>query len=134
MMRKSSASDRFPTLSSLLYNRHMQPVTVHAIEIRANRQGQPRAYIGATRVRVLDVYALAELQGLIPDAIADALPHLTLSQIHSALAYYFANRDEIVRQLREEEDLSQKFRALNGPGPLEARLQGNEAPRDPLSS
>jgi uncharacterized protein (DUF433 family) len=112
----------------------MQPATVHAIEIRANRQGQPRAYIGATCVRVLDICVLAELQGLSPDAIADALPHLTLSQIHSALAYYFANRDEIVQQLREEEDLAQRFRALTGPGPLEARLQGNEASRDALSS
>jgi hypothetical protein len=83
---------------------------------------------------VLDVYAMAELQGLSPDEIVHALPHLTLGQVHSALAHYFANREEIVRQLREEQDLAQRFHALTGPGPLEARFPSRETGSDPLSS
>ena len=110
----------------------MQP-TPHSIEIRFNRGGQPRAYVGTTRIRVLDVYALSELQGLDADEIASALPHLTLAQIHAALAYAFSNREEIVQQLRDEDDLVRRFRTLTGPGPMEARLQGTETPRDPLS-
>jgi uncharacterized protein (DUF433 family) len=112
----------------------MQPATSNSIEIRSNRENQSRAFIAGTRVRVLDIYAMAELQGLSPDEIVDALPHLNLAQVHAALAHYFANREEIVRQLREEEDLARRLRALTGPGPLEAKLQGGEAPRDPLPS
>jgi uncharacterized protein (DUF433 family) len=112
----------------------MQPIKSTTIEVRPNREGQQRAYIGDGRVRVIDVYAMAELQGLCPDEIAVELPQLTLAHVHSALAYYFANREEIVRQLREEEDLVQRFRALTGPGPMETRLLGREATRDPLSS
>jgi uncharacterized protein (DUF433 family) len=101
----------------------MQPAPSNSVEIRSNRENQSRAYIAATRVRVLDIYVMAELQGLTPDEIVDALPHLTLAQVHAALSYYFGNRDEVVRQLREEEDLARRFRALTGPGPLEATLQ-----------
>jgi len=116
------------------YNKLIQPAAPNAIEIRTNRQQQARAYIAGTRVRVVDVYAMAELQGLSPDDIVDALLHLTLAQVHAALAYYFANREETVRQLREEEDLARQFRTVTGPAPLEAKLPGRESPRDPLPS
>ena len=49
-----------------------------AIELRPNRSGQQRAYIAGTRVRVQDIYALAEVQGRSPDEIVEALPHLSL--------------------------------------------------------
>lgn len=92
-----------------------QPVPA-TIESPTNRNGQVRSVITGTRVRVLDIYALAELQGNTSDQIVEALPHLSLSQVHVALAYYFANREEIIRQFREEEELAQRFRQLAGPG------------------
>jgi uncharacterized protein (DUF433 family) len=36
------------------------------IELRKNRDGADRAFIVGTRVRVQDVYALAEIQGKTP--------------------------------------------------------------------
>jgi uncharacterized protein (DUF433 family) len=36
--------------------------------------------------------------GLTPEEIAAKIEHLTLAQIHAALAYYHANRDEIVAE------------------------------------
>jgi hypothetical protein len=83
---------------------------------------------------VLDIYALSELQGQSPDQIVESLPQLSLAQVHAALAYYFANRDEIVRQLRGEEDLALRFRTLTGPGPLEVKLQGKDSRRDSIPS
>jgi hypothetical protein len=38
----------------------IQPVATH-IELRPNREGQPRAFIAGTRVRVQDIYAQAEI-------------------------------------------------------------------------
>ncbi|HEX5103886.1 MAG TPA: hypothetical protein VFV87_08760, partial [Pirellulaceae bacterium] len=46
---------------------------LNQIELRPNREGRLRAYIGGTRVRVQDVYALAELQQKSPDEIVIAL-------------------------------------------------------------
>ncbi len=111
----------------------MQPVISSGIEIRANRSGQSRAFIAGTRVRVLDVYALAELQSQSPDQIVDAFPHLTLSQVHAALSHYFANRMEIVSQFNEEESLGKISQGRLGPGPLEGKLSAKAFRNDSTS-
>lgn len=103
------------------------------VEIRPNRDGQPRAYVLGTRVRVQDIYALAELQGLSADEIVRALPHLSLAQVHAALAYYFEHREDILREVREDNEFVDKMRALTGTGPLEQKLRGMEAKRDSIS-
>lgn len=93
------------------------------IELRPNRSGQPRAFIAGTRVRVQDIYGLSELQGKTPDEIIAALPHLTLFQVHTALAYYFQHRAEILQEIREDDDFAAAVRAKLGPGPLAVKLK-----------
>ena len=104
------------------------------IEIRPNRAGQQRAYIAGTRVRVQDICILAERQGHTPDEIVRALPHLTLAQVHAALAYYFDHRDAIVAELREDQEFVDQVRAATGPGPLEQKGHGANAERGPVPS
>jgi len=41
--------------------------------------------------------------GMTPEEIALEYPHLTLAQVHAALAYYHANRDEIEADAKQEE-------------------------------
>jgi uncharacterized protein (DUF433 family) len=89
------------------------------IEIRKNRDGQDRAYIAGTRVRVQDIYAYWQVQGLKPDQIVDQLPHLTLAQVYAALAYYFDHRVEILDEIRQDQEFVALMRARTGPGPLE---------------
>jgi uncharacterized protein (DUF433 family) len=110
-----------------------QTVATH-IEIHPNRDGQPRAFIAGTRVRVQDIYALAEIQGKTPGEIVQALPSLTLAQVHAALSYYFDHRQAIVQEMREDEEFVRQFRALNGPGVLEQRLKASGQPGDSISS
>ncbi len=93
-----------------------------AVEVRTNRSGQQRAFIAGTRVRVLDVYSLSEVHGKTPDEVVEALPDLTLAQVHCALAYYFDHRAEILQQLREEHETAAKLRQTLGEGPLAAKL------------
>jgi uncharacterized protein (DUF433 family) len=100
----------------------MSQAELDLIELRPNRAGQLRAYIAGTRVRVQDIYGLAELQGKSPDEIVAALPHLNLSQVHSALAYYFRHREAILREIREDDEFVAAVRAKLGPGPLAAKL------------
>jgi uncharacterized protein (DUF433 family) len=53
-----------------------------------------RIRIEGTRITVERIATLYR-QGQTPEDIAQTYPHLSLSQIYAALAYYHANRDEI---------------------------------------
>ncbi len=48
-------------------------------------------------------------QGYSPEEIADQYPHLTLSQVYTALAYYHANKEEIEESLATEEQNSDQL-------------------------
>ena len=64
------------------------------------RKGRPCiAGTGVTVRRIAGWYNL----GLTPEEIAAKIEHLTLAQIHAALAYYHANRDEIDSDIAAEE-------------------------------
>jgi uncharacterized protein (DUF433 family) len=64
------------------------------------RGGRPRlAGTGVTVRRVVAWYRL----GLTAEEIADQFGHLTLAQVHAALAYYHANRAEIEADIQAEE-------------------------------
>jgi uncharacterized protein (DUF433 family) len=41
--------------------------------------------------------------GLIPEEIARKFGHLSLAQVHGALAYYYANREEIDADLEAQD-------------------------------
>lgn len=52
------------------------------------------ATIEGTGIRVIDVACAYEHSGYSPDEIAEFYPALTLEDIHTALAYYYAHVDE----------------------------------------
>jgi uncharacterized protein (DUF433 family) len=128
--RRTSINGRRGTLQPIspkAYDDIMnQPVATH-IELRLNRANQPRAFIVGTRVRVQDVAMMAEHEGYTADAIANALPHLSLGMIHAALAYYFDHREDILNEIREDEEYVRKIREETGPGPLEEKLRALNA-------
>ncbi len=63
------------------------------------RGGRPRiAGTGVSVRRIVGWYKL----GLTAEEIAAELPHLTLAQVHAALAYYHANQEEIERDIADE--------------------------------
>ncbi len=112
----------------------MAQASIRHIEIVNNRDGQPRAYVQGTRIRVANIYVLSQMQGHSPDDIVAAYPHLTLGQIHAALSYCFDNIDSIQEELRQDEEFVTRLRSQTGPGPLEQRLGDMNAPGDSVSS
>lgn len=101
----------------------MKRTLTQHVEIRKNHAGQDRAFIVGTRVRVQDIYVDSEVIGKSPEEIVVALPHLTLAQVHAALAYYFDHREEILDELRQDEQFVTALKARTGPGPLETKLR-----------
>jgi uncharacterized protein (DUF433 family) len=69
----------------------------HSPEIRSGRP-----CIAGTGITVRRIAGWHNL-GLTPEEIAARIEHLSLAQIHAALAYYHANRDEIDADIANEE-------------------------------
>jgi uncharacterized protein (DUF433 family) len=69
-----------------------------------------KACIRGTRIRVMDIVAAVEHQGLSPDEVCDQYPELTLGQIHGALAYYYDNRDDVRAEIESEKEKVERFR------------------------
>jgi len=66
----------------------------------AIRGGRPKiAGTGLTVSRIAAWYRL----GMTPEEIVLEYPHLTLAQVHAALAYYHANREEIETDIAQQE-------------------------------
>ena len=70
--------------------------------------GRPR--IEGHRIRVQDIAVDHEWLALSPDEICDQHPGLTLAEVHSALAYYYDHRDEILADLDEDRRRVEEFR------------------------
>jgi len=60
--------------------------------------------IQGTRTTVRSIAGYYQM-GLTVDEILNNLSHLTISQVHSALAYYFDHQDEVDRDLQNSTDI-----------------------------
>jgi uncharacterized protein (DUF433 family) len=77
--------------------------------------GRPRiAGTGVSVRRIIGWYEMGET----PEEIATQIPHLTLAQVHAALAYYHANRPEMdaarAAEDAEQDRLEQDHRESKG--------------------
>jgi uncharacterized protein (DUF433 family) len=72
------------------------------------RSGRPR--ITGTGVTVRRIVGWSQL-GQTPEEITQTIPHLTLAQVHAALAYYYANRDLIEADIAAEEEEADRLEA-----------------------
>jgi uncharacterized protein (DUF433 family) len=93
------------------------------VELRPDRAGRQKAYLVGTRIGVADIYVRHELQGQTPDQIVAALPHLSLAQVHGALAYFYDHAAEIRAHVQEDETFVANLQVSSGPGPLKQKLQ-----------
>jgi uncharacterized protein (DUF433 family) len=75
------------------------------------RGGRP--IVAGTGVSVHRIAGWYKL-GSSPEEIAENFGHLSLAQVHAALAYYHANREEIEGYLAEEEADDERLRSAAG--------------------
>ncbi len=81
-----------------------------------------RACIAGHRIRVADIAVWHERRGYSPDEIIGMFPSLSLGDVHAALAYYFDHREEVDRDLRDDETIAASN--LNSPSKLRDKLRG----------
>ena len=97
------------------------PETRATPHIWADDEG--RAWVDDTNVKVIELALDHLAYGWSADAIHEQFPHLSLAQIHAALAYFYDHQDEFEREIRGREDEVAKWRAEIGESPLQRRLR-----------
>ena len=68
------------------------------------------ARIAGTRIKVHHIVIEYDRMGWTPDQICDQHPSLSLAQVHAAIAYYYANKEQIDREIREDQEFIEQVR------------------------
>jgi uncharacterized protein (DUF433 family) len=63
-----------------------------------------RAVIQGTRFSVRSIVIYVLQHGCTPEELVTKFPHLSLAQVHDALAYDYDNRSEIDREIAENRE------------------------------
>ena len=70
--------------------------------------GQPR--IAGTRLKVQHIVLEYEYMGWTPDQICDAHPGIGLAEVHAAISYYYAHKDEIDEAIQADRAFTEQLR------------------------
>ena len=80
-------------------------------------------WIADTNTKVVEIVLETMAHGASPEELRFQLPHLTLGQIHSALAYYWDHKVEIDADIERRYQRVETWRQEVGPAPLRAQLE-----------
>jgi uncharacterized protein (DUF433 family) len=95
--------------------------TVTNTQIELDDQGV--AWISGTRVKVLEVALDKLAHGSSPEEIHFQYPHLSLSQIHAALAYYYDHQTELDEEIQKRWQEVNQLSGQESNSPLQQRLR-----------
>jgi uncharacterized protein (DUF433 family) len=71
-----------------------------ATQIEIDGRGVP--WITGTKVKVTEIVLDKIAYGSNPEEVHFQHPHLSLAQIHAALAYYYEHQDDLDRQMKAD--------------------------------
>lgn len=97
------------------------PATPRYPYIELDAAGVP--ILAGTTMKVAELVMAQRAHGWSPEEIHFQHPYLSLSQIHSALAYYWDHRSEIDRDIERRSQFAEQARREAGPSPLAEKLR-----------
>jgi uncharacterized protein (DUF433 family) len=86
-----------------------------------NQSGVP--IIEGTNTKIVEIILDIKAYGWSPEEVHFQHPYLSLGQIHSALAYYWDNADEINRDITERLDKVGEIRQQAGSSEIKEKLK-----------
>lgn len=84
------------------------------------------AWIDDTNTKVIEVVLEKLAYGSDPEEIHEQHPHLSLSQIHAAFAYYYEHQEDLDADMHRRYQEAEALRAQAGPPPWERKLAAAE--------
>jgi len=82
---------------------------------------KPRPVVVGTDIKVAQIAWEHEYHGMTPDEIVSAHPHLSLSNVHGALAYFYDHAEEIRADWHESDRVIEEMQKLLPAAPLKPR-------------
>jgi uncharacterized protein (DUF433 family) len=83
-------------------------IAEHIVSTPGTCGGKPR--IAGTRIRVQDIYVWYELQGQSVDEIVTSFPHLSMTAVYAALAYFWDHQEKILQDIADDEAFVEAFK------------------------
>jgi uncharacterized protein (DUF433 family) len=80
-------------------------------------------WIAGTTMKVVELVTAQQAYGWSPEELAFQFPHLTLGQVHSALAYYWDHQEMLDREITRGLALADDLRRRGPVAPVVARLK-----------
>ena len=90
------------------------------LHVRCDAKGV--AWVDDTRVKVVEVVLSKQAYDLTPEELHEQYPHLSLAQIHAALAYYYDHQDELDADIVRRAKVAEEIQAQTEDRALQARL------------
>ena len=81
------------------------------------------AWISGTKVKVIEVALDKLAHGSSPEEMHFQYPHLSLAQIHAALAWYYEHQSELDAEIQRRWQEVNKIAARDADSPLQRRLR-----------
>src|SRR5687767_12308631 len=97
------------------------PAPFEYAHISHDEKGVP--FVTGTTMKVVELVMAQRAYGWSPEELHFQHPHLSLGQIHSALAYYWDHQDELDRDIERRSRLVDEIRSEVGFSPLAERLR-----------
>ncbi|OKH23056.1 hypothetical protein NIES593_11405 [Hydrococcus rivularis NIES-593] len=82
--------------------------------------------IAGTTMKVIELVTGQIAHGWSPEELQFQHPYLTMSKIHSALAYYWDHKQELDADIEQREQYVEQLRQQAGESPLAKRLRARE--------
>lgn len=79
--------------------------------------------IAGTSMKVIEFITSVKAYGWSPEELHDNYPHLSMSKIYSALAYYWDCKEEIDKAIEQEAQWAAAARLKAGESPFVTRLR-----------
>ena len=97
-------------------------MTVASIEhIEVDNSGTAR--IVGQRTKVIQIVMDKMANGWSPEEIQSQYPHLSLAQIHAALAYYYDHQAQLDAQIQRDLQHAEQMRDQAEPSPIVQKLR-----------
>lgn len=97
------------------------PIRTSYEHIRLDNEGIP--HIVGTTMKVVELVMAQEAYGWSTEELYFQHPYLSMSQIHSVLAYYWEHKDELDADIEERLNFAEQSRQEAGESPLTTRLR-----------
>ena len=98
--------------------------------IEIDDKGVP--WISGANTKVVEVVLDKMAYGWSPEEMHRQHPHLSMAQIHSALAYYYEHQDEVDADIERRYRYVEELRAQQPDSPLRQRLQSLKRERSSI--